>query len=46
MHKGTLNDMRGIREAIEPLGVKRPTLLRKDFILDEYQIYEVKMLNG
>lgn len=40
---GTLDDMCGIREAIAELGEdRRPALLRKDFILDEYQIYEAR----
>ena len=35
--QGSLNHLKDIREA---LGDKRPPLLRKDFILDLYQIYE------
>jgi indole-3-glycerol phosphate synthase len=34
---GSLNYLSGINRA---LGVNRPPLLRKDFIFDEYQIYE------
>eukprot|EP01126_Amoeba_proteus_P067226 TRINITY_DN9884_c0_g1_i6.p1 TRINITY_DN9884_c0_g1~~TRINITY_DN9884_c0_g1_i6.p1 ORF type:complete len:516 (+),score=104.06 TRINITY_DN9884_c0_g1_i6:102-1649(+) len=37
--KGTLEDMKAIRNAIHSLP-NRPALLRKDFIVDEYQIYE------
>ncbi|KAL6059541.1 anthranilate synthase / indole-3-glycerol phosphate synthase [Balamuthia mandrillaris] len=40
--KGTLEDMQAIRESIEELGAERPALLRKDFILDEYQVYEAR----
>jgi len=41
--KGTLDDMLNIRQAIEEMGHdRRPALLRKDFILDEYQIYEAR----
>jgi anthranilate synthase/indole-3-glycerol phosphate synthase/phosphoribosylanthranilate isomerase len=39
--KGTLEDMKSIREAIEGLP-DRPALLRKDFIVDDYQIYEAR----
>lgn len=38
--KGTLDDMAGVREAIEPMGEARPAVLRKDFIIDEYQVIE------
>lgn len=35
--------MLNIRQAIEEMGHdRRPALLRKDFILDEYQIYEAR----
>ncbi|PRP86565.1 anthranilate synthase component 2 [Planoprotostelium fungivorum] len=40
--KGTLEDLTGIRIKIESLGDKRPSLLRKDFLIDEYQIYEAR----
>lgn len=39
--KGTLDDMKSIRIAIDNM-VDRPALLRKDFIVDEYQIYEAR----
>lgn len=40
---GTLEDMCQIREAIAEMGEEnRPALLRKDFIVDEYQIYEAR----
>lgn len=41
--KGTLKDLSQIRMEIESLGnEKRPSLLRKDFLIDEYQIYEAR----
>jgi anthranilate synthase / indole-3-glycerol phosphate synthase / phosphoribosylanthranilate isomerase len=42
--KGSLLDMRLVRQAIDNLP-NRPAVLRKDFILDEYQIVEAR-LNG
>lgn len=39
--KGTLQDMSDIRAVIESVA-DRPALLRKDFIVDEYQIYEAR----
>lgn len=39
--KGTLQDMTDIRTVIESVA-DRPALLRKDFIVDEYQIYEAR----
>lgn len=39
--KGTLQDMTDIRVVIESVA-DRPALLRKDFIVDEYQIYEAR----
>lgn len=41
--KGTLEDMRGVREAVEALGHGRPAILRKDFIVDEYQVLEARI---
>lgn len=38
--KGTLADMAGVRDAIELMGDARPAVLRKDFIVDEYQVLE------
>lgn len=38
--KGTLADMAGVRDAIESMGAARPAVLRKDFIIDEYQVIE------
>lgn len=40
--KGTLLDMRLARQAIDALP-DRPAILRKDFILDEYQISEARL---
>ena len=40
--KGTLEDLRGAREAVEALGTERPGLLRKDFLIDEYQLLEAR----
>lgn len=41
--KGTLNDMAGVRAAVETLGPSRPAVLRKDFIIDEYQVLEARV---
>jgi indole-3-glycerol phosphate synthase len=38
--KGTLADMAGVRAAIDSMGAARPAVLRKDFIIDEYQVIE------
>jgi anthranilate synthase/indole-3-glycerol phosphate synthase/phosphoribosylanthranilate isomerase len=43
--KGTLADMAGVRAAVEALGEERPAVLRKDFIIDEYQLLEARV-NG
>ena len=40
--KGTLDDLRGAREAVGELGAERPGLLRKDFLVDEYQLLEAR----
>ncbi|KAF8634776.1 hypothetical protein AX15_000732 [Amanita polypyramis BW_CC] len=40
--KGNLLDMRLIREAVKSVP-NRPAILRKDFILDEYQIAEARL---
>ena len=40
--KGSLLDMRLVRQAIDHLP-NRPAILRKDFILDEYQIMEARL---
>ena len=41
--KGTLADLAAVRAAVEPLGDARPALLRKDFLLDEYQLWEARL---
>ncbi len=41
--KGTLDDLAGVRAAVEALGKDRPALLRKDFIFDEYQVLEGRL---
>lgn len=40
--KGTLTDMLAVREAVEALGQRRPAILRKDFIVDAYQVAEAR----
>ncbi|KAF9510431.1 hypothetical protein BS47DRAFT_1383960 [Hydnum rufescens UP504] len=40
--KGSLLDMRVVRDVIDSLP-NRPAILRKDFILDEYQILEARL---
>ena len=40
--KGTLDDLRGAREAVGELGESRAGLLRKDFLIDEYQLLEAR----
>ena len=41
--KGTLEDMAGIRAAVDGMGADRPAILRKDFIIDEYQVLEARV---
>ncbi len=40
--KGSLGDMAAVREAVDVLGPARPAILRKDFIVDEYQVLEAR----
>lgn len=41
--KGTLADMRAAREAVDWLAAARPGILRKDFIIDPYQVLEARV---
>lgn len=41
--KGSLEDMSGVRAAVEALGAARPAVLRKDFIIDAYQVVEARV---
>ena len=41
--KGTLDDLAGVRAAVETRGPERPAVLRKDFIIDEYQVLEARV---
>ncbi|OAI39632.1 hypothetical protein AYO38_07420 [bacterium SCGC AG-212-C10] len=43
--KGSLGDMLGTRRAVNDMGDMRPAILRKDFIVDEYQVLEAR-ING
>jgi indole-3-glycerol phosphate synthase len=40
--KGTLEDMEQVRLAVGQLGGARPAVLRKDFIIDPYQVLEAR----
>ncbi|MGH2633919.1 MAG: indole-3-glycerol phosphate synthase TrpC [Tepidiformaceae bacterium] len=40
--KGSLDDMLGVRLAIDALDSRRPGVLRKDFIIDAYQVMEAR----
>jgi anthranilate synthase/indole-3-glycerol phosphate synthase/phosphoribosylanthranilate isomerase len=44
--KGTLDDMAGVRVAIDALGAERPAVLRKDFIIDPYQVVEGRVFGA
>ena len=38
--KGTLDDMLAARNAVDRMGANRPAILRKDFLIDGYQVLE------
>jgi anthranilate synthase/indole-3-glycerol phosphate synthase/phosphoribosylanthranilate isomerase len=40
--KGTLDDLLQVRQAVGQLGEARPGVLRKDFLVDEYQVLEAR----
>lgn len=40
--KGTLDDMLAARRAVEAVGPNRPAILRKDFLVDDYQVLEAR----
>lgn len=40
--KGTLDDLCEAREQVEAMGAARPGILRKDFIIDTYQLLEAR----
>jgi anthranilate synthase/indole-3-glycerol phosphate synthase/phosphoribosylanthranilate isomerase len=41
--KGTLEDMAAVRRAVDAIGPDRPAILRKDFIIGEYQLLEARV---
>ncbi|MCB0135502.1 MAG: indole-3-glycerol phosphate synthase TrpC, partial [Caldilineaceae bacterium] len=41
--KGTLDDLAAVRAAVDTMGGNRPAILRKDFIIDEYQVVEARV---
>lgn len=43
--KGSLADLAAARRAVDHMRTERPALLRKDFVVDPYQVFEAR-LNG
>jgi hypothetical protein len=40
--KGSLEDMQAARATVASMGDKRPAILRKDFVIDAYQLLEAR----
>ncbi len=40
--KGTLDDLLAVRTAVDEMGSARPAILRKDFLIDDYQVREAR----
>jgi anthranilate synthase/indole-3-glycerol phosphate synthase/phosphoribosylanthranilate isomerase len=44
--KGTIDDLAAVRRAANSLGDARPAILRKDFVIDEYQVLEARVFGA